>query len=74
MDKTSSFILGVMAGAVGLGFASYVIAEYLPAKRKEAELLRSTDAAEADDADEEVSSESEEETVAESEAVSTGNS
>ena len=71
MDKTSSFILGLMAGAVGLGFASYVIAEYLPAKRKEAELLRSADAAEAD---EEVSSESEEETVAESEAVSTGNS
>lgn len=71
MDKTSSFILGLMAGAVGLGFASYVIAEYLPAKRKEAELLRSADAA---DADEEVSSESEEETVAESEAVSTGNS
>ena len=68
MDKTSSFILGLMAGAVGLGFASYVIAEYLPAKRKEAELLRSADA------DEEVSSESEEETVAESEAVSTGNS
>ena len=56
MDKTSSFILGLMAGAVGLGFASYVIAEYLPAKRKEAELLRSTDSAEADDADEEVSS------------------
>lgn len=71
MDKTSSFILGLMAGAVGLGFASYVIAEYLPAKRKEAELLRSADAA---DADEEVSSESEEETVAESEAVSTSNS
>lgn len=71
MDKTSSFILGLMAGAVGLGFASYVIAEYLPAKRKEAELLRSADAA---DADEEISSESEEETVAESEAVSTGNS
>ncbi len=71
MDKTSSFILGLMAGAVGLGFASYVIAEYLPAKRKEAELLRSADAA---DADEEFSSESEEETVAESEAVSTGNS
>ena len=71
MDKTSSFILGLMAGAVGLGFASYVIAEYLPAKRKEAELLRSADAA---DADEEVSSESKEETVAESEAVSTGNS
>lgn len=71
MDKTSSFILGLMTGAVGLGFASYVIAEYLPAKRKEAELLRSADAA---DADEEVSSESEEETVAESEAVSTGNS
>lgn len=71
MDKTSSFILGLMVGAVGLGFASYVIAEYLPAKRKEAELLRSADAA---DADEEVSSESEEETVAESEAVSTGNS
>ena len=68
MDKTSSFILGLMAGAVGLGFASYVIAEYLPAKRKEAELLRSADA------DEEFSSESEEETVAESEAVSTGNS
>ena len=68
MDKTSSFILGLMAGAVGLGFASYVIAEYLPAKRKEAELLRSADA------DEEVSSESEEETVADSEAVSTGNS
>ena len=68
MDKTSSFILGLMAGAVGLGFASYVIAEYLPAKRKEAELLRSADA------DEEVSSESEEETVAESKAVSTGNS
>ena len=71
MDKTSSFILGLMAGAVGLGFASYVFAEYLPAKRKEAELLRSAD---ADDGDEEVSSESAEETVAESEAVSTSNS
>ena len=43
MDKTSSFFLGIISGAALLGAASYVMAEYLPNKRKEEALLNSPD-------------------------------
>jgi len=35
MDKTTSFLGGIIAGAVGLGVASWFFAEYLPNKREQ---------------------------------------
>ena len=37
MDKTTSFLGGIIAGAVGLGVASWFFAEYLPNKREQLE-------------------------------------
>lgn len=35
MDKTTSFLGGIIAGAIGLGVASWYFGEYLPNKKKE---------------------------------------
>lgn len=44
MDKTTSFFGGIIAGAIGLGVASWYFAEYLPTKRAERERLARIDA------------------------------
>ena len=71
MDKTTSFLGGIIAGAVGLGVASWFFAEYLPNKREqlEAEKLADND----DSMDEQDSSTKEEsaENVDTAEASST---
>lgn len=43
MDKTTSFFGGIIAGAIGLGVASWYFGEYLPNKKEEKERLATLD-------------------------------
>lgn len=49
MDKTTSFLGGIIAGAVGLGVASWFFAEYLPNKREQHDAEKNADDDESTD-------------------------
>lgn len=51
MDKTASFLGGIIAGAIGLGVASWFFAEYLPNKNEEKEKLTTLDPSETTESD-----------------------